>query len=208
MDGPRQRCGVLLAGGTSTRFGGGPKGLASLGAMRVADGPLRALERVCDEVVIAANDPDATVWFASHTIVRDAIPGRGALGALETALRAANGRTLVVCAWDMPFVTAATLETLAAVVDAGASCCVPQHADGLLEPLCAAYAPICADVATALLAQGERAAHLVQQACGGVGWSIADHVSGEQATRVFFNVNTHDDLRLAASWLTLHPNLA
>ena len=203
---PQPRCGVLLAGGAGTRFGGAAKGLIQLGTERVADGPLRALAAVCGDVVIAANDPAAASWFPARRVVRDRVAGLGALGALETALRAAGGRIVVVCAWDMPFVTAAILAQLAAVVEAGASCCVPMHIDGQLEPLCAAYAASCAPVASELLDYGERAAHALIDAVAGSHWSIATTLSPDDAARTFFNVNTPDDLRRAASWCLPLPD--
>ena len=197
------RCGVLLAGGASTRFGGAAKGLIPLGDSRVADGPLRALATVCGNVMIAANDPAAESWFPGRSVIRDRVAGLGALGALETALLASTGHSVVVCAWDMPFVSAAVLSKLAEVVDAGATCCVPMHADGQLEPLCAAYATRCGRVASELLASGERAAHALIDAVGGSTWPIDGTLSAADAERTFFNVNTHADLLRAASWTLL-----
>lgn len=200
-----QRCGVLLAGGGSTRFGGSPKGLATLGATRVCEYVLRALGDVCDEVVIAANDPDAARWFPGYRIVPDRIANLGALGALDTALLAAAGRTAVVCAWDMPFVTPALLDTFARAVESGESCCVPMHADGRHEPLCAAYGPSCASLVTELLSCGERAAHLLCERAGGRPWETASHLDAETVVRTFHNINTPDDLARAESWVAVAP---
>jgi molybdenum cofactor guanylyltransferase len=192
MRAPRSRCGVLLAGGASARFAGPPKGLAPFGAARLADIALAALVGACDRVVIAANDPDAERWFPEHQIVRDVLPGRGALSALETAMLSAGDDTVVVCAWDMPFVTAALLDTLAIAVERGACACVPQHSTGVYEPLCASYHPSCASVVVSLLATGERAAYTLVGACHAEAWPIA--AADED---VFFNVNTLDDLTRA-----------
>ena len=202
MTGTRQRRrGVLLAGGASSRFGGVAKGLLPLGDMRLADAALAALRETCDDVVIAANDHTAEFWFREHPVVRDSEAGRGALGALETALLAADGATVVVCAWDMPFISADVLTQLAHVVEAGATCCVPIHADSSAEPLCAAYAPACAAVASALLARGERSAQALWRAVDGASWDIDAMLTPERAARTFFNVNTPDDLRRAESWV-------
>lgn len=196
-----QRCGVLLAGGGSTRFGGSPKGLAALGATRVCEYALRALGDVCDEVVIAANDPDAAQWFPGYRIVPDRVAGLGALGALETALLTAAGRTAVVCAWDMPFVTTAMLDEFARIVEAGANCCVPFHDDGRQEPLCAAYGPSCTTLVTTLLRDGERTAQRLAELAGASRWRTASHLGAERAVRTFHNINTPDDLARAESWL-------
>jgi molybdopterin-guanine dinucleotide biosynthesis protein A len=163
------------------------------------DGALHALTALCDDVVIAANEPAAFEWFPCFRVVQDATPGLGALGALVTALQAANGRTALVCAWDMPFVTATLLSPVVAAVDAGASCCVPMHASGQLEPLCAAYGPGCADVALTMLREGERAAHALHARMGGTVWRV--DAATDAAQGAFFNVNTPDDLERAQSWL-------
>ena len=204
-DSRQPRCGVLLAGGAGARFGGAAKGLMPLGNGRVADGPLRVLTALCDEVLIAANAADAESWFPAHRVVRDRSPGLGALGALETALQAAHGRNVLVCAWDMPFVTEKLLGQLIAIVEDARACCVPVHASGRMEPLCAAYAVACATVARDMLARGERAAHIFANACNGFHWPIDLSMSPADAERTFFNVNTPDDLRRAESWLLPQP---
>ncbi len=202
----RAHCGVLLAGGRSARFGGSPKGLLAFGGGRLADGPLRALTACCDEVVIAANDADAESWFPGMRVVRDVNPSLGALGALLTALQAGGGRSVVVSAWDMPFVTTAVLRAVVDEVSHGARCCVPQHADGSLEPLCAAYAPSCLDVAAQLLADGERAAHALCSHVHGVQWAIGQQPDTLVREHTFLNINTPDDLHRAESWFHLHSS--
>ncbi|MCC7051708.1 MAG: molybdenum cofactor guanylyltransferase [Gemmatimonadaceae bacterium] len=207
--GRRRRCGVLLAGGAGTRFGGAPKGLAPFGDGRLCDGALAALQGCCDrngdEVIVAANDPDAVGWFPALRVVPDAVPdavpGRGALAALAAAFQAAGDATVIVCAWDLPFVTTALLAALARVVEAGATACVPVHPDGTAEPLCAAWAPSCAASAATLLAANERAGHALLHAVRGVRWPVAEHLRDAEAERIFHNVNTRDDLRRALAWL-------
>ena len=197
----RARRGVLLAGGASARFGGAPKGLTCLGSARLADYPLRALLATCDEVWIAANDPLAATWFPAHHVIGDVVPGLGGLGALATALGGGDGTTTVVCAWDMPFVTAALLDTLAAAVEDGAACAIPQHANGMLEPLCGAYGPAASAAVVALLARDERAAQSLPQALGGFRWPIDP--SPDDTPPPCFNVNTTADLERARTWLGL-----
>lgn len=203
----RPRCGVLLAGGTSSRFDRGLKGLAPLGGRRLADWPMLALQAACDTVIIAANDPDAGSWFPGHAVVRDMGDERSAINALHTALRAApSDSILIVCAWDMPLVTGAVLTALAHRVAAGARCCVPMHPDGRLEPLCAAYDPaVCLPALEAMLHRGERAAQGLAAAAHGVRWPIAERLSAGLTPDTFFNVNTADDLLIAADRLHFHP---
>ena len=155
-----------------------------------------------------ANAPDAGEWFPAHRVVRDIVPGVGALSALQTAMVAGHGRTVVVCAWDMPFVNAELLEALVTAVESGSECCVPLHDDGRLEPLCAAYAAECADAATWLLDAGERAAHALADAVGGTRWPVNDLSADRDGQRTFFNVNTPADLTRAADWIDFLPELS
>lgn len=178
----------------------------AFGDGRLTDGPLRALTTCCDDVLIAANDAEAESWFPGLRVVRDLEPGLGALGALATALRAADRRSVVVCAWDMPFVTAAVLTELLARIADGALCCVPQHADGTIEPLVAAYDAQCATVAAELLVTGERAAHALSARVRGTRWMIAEQPIATVQAHTFFNVNTPDDLQRAESWRPLHSH--
>jgi molybdopterin-guanine dinucleotide biosynthesis protein A len=191
---------VLLAGGANVRFGGRPKGLELLGTMRMADHVLAALDAVCDDVVVGANSDDAAVWFPGRRIVRDRAPGLGALGALESALHVSDDATIVVCAWDMPSVTSEVLDALATLVDNGASCAVPQHDDGRLEPLCAAYASRLAPEVTRMLDAGVRAAHAIFDEHQGVALAVSVLAAPGDGSRTFFNVNTPAQLAQAAHW--------
>jgi molybdenum cofactor guanylyltransferase len=197
----RSPCGVLLAGGASTRFNGEPKGLAPFGGRRLADFALASLTASSDEVMVACNDPRAARWFPAHQIVADSVRGLGALGALRTALQAANGRDVVVCAWDMPMVGSALLRRVAAVVRDGAMCCVPMHGDQL-EPLCAAYSARCLPIIEQMLERGDRAARDLLKVAGGQALKFGPEADADLLVRRFFNVNTPDDLVMAQRLLT------
>jgi molybdenum cofactor guanylyltransferase len=187
--------GVLLAGGASSRFGGVHKGLLPFAGRRLADFPLDALGSVCDDICIAANDPAAESWFPGRRVVRDDRTGLGALGALRTALTVADGRIVVVCAWDLPLIRAEILRELAEVVQHGSTCCVPELATGS-EPLCAAYdSAFCLPVIERMIHEGDLAAHRVPAIAGGHAWRPSTPHDSAMAARAFFNVNTPDDLR-------------
>jgi molybdenum cofactor guanylyltransferase len=195
-------CGVLLAGGSATRHGGEAKGLLPFAGRRLADAALEALHSTCEAVVIAANDSAAERWFAPDRVVRDTGDVRGGLAALQTALSAAAPRHALVCAWDMPFVTADLLRALQHQVMEGAPAAVPTHPDGSREPLCAAYRSSLLADASRLLAAGERAAHALTAQLPDTAWPITAYLTPDTAQRVFFNVNTAHDLARATAWLS------
>ena len=88
-------------------------------------------------------------------------------------------------------------------VELGTACCVPVHGDGAVEPLCAAYdGRLCHPKALqALLFSDAGAAKSVLEMTDGTRWSIDENLRPEEAARIFSNVNTPDDLRMAQHWL-------
>jgi molybdopterin-guanine dinucleotide biosynthesis protein A len=178
-------------------MGGAPKGLFVVEGRRI-------LDRLVDEAIAAfgtdpllvANAPDAARWRAGLPPVADLIPETGTLGGLYTAVVA--GPAPIVCvAWDMPFVRAPLLRRLAEGL-ASADVFLPAS-DGRrgVEPLCAGYGPGCAEPMRAAIARGDFRAiafHPVVR----VGILPAAEVARfGPPERLFFNVNTAEDLAAA-----------
>lgn len=157
--------GVLLAGGEARRFDGLPKGLAKVDDIRIADRILAALRGATDSQIVVSNDVRAAEWFPALRVTADAVPGLGPLAGIETALRAADGASILVVAWDMPFVTTPLLRGMRALGEIGAAAVVPAHGDPpVLEALCAYYASQALDTCSRLLMEGERRAHALCEA--------------------------------------------
>lgn len=189
--------GVILAGGGATRFGGRPKGLELVGGMRILDRLVAEFtEALGGEPLLVANAPDAPSWRAGLRVVPDTRPGLGSLGGIYTAVL--EGPAPVVCvAWDMPFVSAALIRRLAdglAAYDA-----LLPESDGRrgVEPLCAAYGPACTAAIAASLDRGDLRAIGFHREVR-VGTLPLDEVRRlGDPERLFFNVNTADDLAKA-----------
>ncbi len=90
--------GILLAGGTSSRFGS-PKELAVVDGETLGDRAWRLLGEACDERIRVGLGDD---------------PGTGPVAAIAAGLRAASHEIAVVIPVDMPRLTAAALHELAA----------------------------------------------------------------------------------------------
>jgi molybdopterin-guanine dinucleotide biosynthesis protein A len=112
--------GILLVGGTSSRFGS-PKELAEYEGETLADRAWRLLGEVCDDRVAVGRGglPD---------------PGTGPVAAIAAGLRAAAHEVAVVIPVDMPLLTGGALRLLAgacrdaAVAQAGPlPCAVARH---------------------------------------------------------------------------------
>jgi molybdopterin-guanine dinucleotide biosynthesis protein A len=151
---------------------------------------------------VVANDPRAAEWFPGLRIVADDQPGMGPLAGLATALRAAHGASVLVVAWDMPFVPAPLLRGMRARGEAGASAVVPVHgAPPHAEPLCAYYAADALATCLDLLARGERRAAALTESLEKV-VTIPEVVLAEHGdpSRIFTSVDSLAELeRLGGS---------
>ena len=189
--------GAIVAGGLATRFGGRPKGLELVGGVRILDRLVDVFVTAFGEPpLLIANVPEGPSWRPGLRTVRDVIPSLGALGGIYTAVREAPAPVVLV-AWDMPFVTPGLLVELAVGLDAADACLPESDGPRGVEPLCAAYGPAVGPAIEDGLARGDRRA-------------IAFHdsvrvaiLNGEKIRnfgdpgRLFFNVNTAEDLALA-----------
>jgi molybdenum cofactor guanylyltransferase len=130
--------GALLAGGSGSRLGSGSKAAVLLGGQPLASYPALALAAVCDRVaVVCKRDtalPDLSGVERWDEPDEPLHPLTGIVHALETA-----GGPVLVCAADMPFVTADACRTL--LQAAGASSAVVATADGVVQPTFGLYAP-------------------------------------------------------------------
>ena len=129
--------GVVLAGGGGRRIGG-DKATATLAGRPLISYPLAVLGAVLAEVVVVAKAATrlppldgVEVWIEPQR------PQHPVIGIVE-ALRRADGRTVLVCACDMPLLDAATVSALAHLDPRGASAVVANSAHGL-QPLLGCY---------------------------------------------------------------------
>jgi molybdopterin-guanine dinucleotide biosynthesis protein A len=130
--------GALLAGGSGSRLGRSSKPAAELAGRPLITYPLTALASVCERVVVVCKpDTDLPELPGAERWDEPAEP-RHPLTGIVHALVTADAPVLV-CAADMPFVTADACRTLL-----GAAATVPAVvavADGVLQPTFALYAP-------------------------------------------------------------------
>jgi molybdopterin-guanine dinucleotide biosynthesis protein A len=187
----------VLAGGGATRFGGRPKGLETIGGMRILDRLVDALtEALGEPPLLVANAPDASTWRPDLRVVADVRPGLGALGGIYTAV--VETPAPVVCvAWDMPFVSPALVRALAAGLTTHDAMLAESDGRRGVEPLCAAYGPACREAIAGTLEAGDLRAIGFHPRIS-VGILPLSQVRGfGDPELLFFNVNTADDLARA-----------
>ncbi len=162
----------------------------------IADGALADLRDVTTSQLVVANDARASGWFPGEHVVADAVAGLGPLAGIETALAAANGRAVLVLAWDMPFVPVHLLRELARRGTAGARAVVPRHGARMqLQPLCAYYPVASLEVCRRLLERGERRAASLAEALPNVEWMRDGELApfGDPAS-MFTSIDTPEQL--------------
>jgi molybdopterin-guanine dinucleotide biosynthesis protein A len=189
--------GAVLAGGGATRFGGRPKGLEVIGGERILDRLVRVLTAALGgEPLLVANAADAAEWRPGLRVVPDVRPGLGSLGGIYTAVVQAPAPVVCV-AWDMPFVSPELVGRLAAGLDQFDALLPESDGRRGVEPLCAAYGPACAGAIAASLDRGDlRAIGFHRDVRVGT-LPLAQVRALGDPERLFFNVNTADDLAKA-----------
>jgi molybdenum cofactor guanylyltransferase len=183
--------GIVLAGGLGRRIGGA-KAVVELRGRPLISYPLEAMQASLSDVMVLAKAdtelpslPGVTVWVESD-------PLRHPLVGIVEGLSAAAGRPVVVCAADLPFVTAELITGLAATAPHGASAVVTG----------------CGEIVQPLLARYEQSAgpHLADALRASPPPRLRDAVGGLVSVRlevedpeVLFNVNAPEDLLRAAA---------
>jgi molybdopterin-guanine dinucleotide biosynthesis protein A len=191
--------GVILAGGRATRMGGGDKSLRDLGGERIL---ARVIERLSPQVAslaINANGDPARFAEFGLPVIPDSVEGfagplAGVLAGLDWAAHE-GAETIVTAAADTPFFPADLVPRL------------QLAAEGMDHPLALAASPegrhptfglwpvmLREDLRVALLGGLRK----VVQWTDRHGGRIAEFPGGDPDP--FFNVNTPEDLALAARW--------
>lgn len=189
--------GAILAGGEARRLGGVPKGLLAVGGRRILDRLADAfVEALGEPPLLVANAPEAAGWRRDLRVVADLRSGAGTLAGLHAAVCLAPAPVVCV-AWDMPFVPAGLIRHLGLLL-AGHDVVVPASGGPRgVEPLCAAYGPAAGPAMAAALDRGDLRAIGFHPAVRVRVLREAEVLQFGRPERIFFNVNTPDDLQRA-----------
>ena len=186
--------GVVLAGGSNTRFAGLPKGLTIVDGQRVVDRVLDALRPVCDELLLITNDLAVQEAVSSVVARPDVRAERSSLVGLHSALTHCRDAALVV-AWDMPFVSTALFARLREVGQASKGTAVIPVGPYGPEPLCAYYPKDALQVVERQLEKAElQLAAFVNELPARVLLSPDEVTAFGPPSRLFANINSAGDL--------------
>jgi molybdopterin-guanine dinucleotide biosynthesis protein A len=106
----RDLTGILLVGGSSTRFGS-PKALARLGDETLAERAWRLLQEMCAETIAVGKRADALPL--PFPILDDGSSVRAPIAGLVAGLRAASHDLSIALPVDVPLLSAASVGALA-----------------------------------------------------------------------------------------------
>lgn len=165
------------------------KALLELAGKTLIARVLDCLSRLCDELIISANEADLYAHLPGR-IIPDVIPGCGALSGIHAGLAAMRNERAVVVACDMPFLSLSLLRYMV-ILASGHDVVVPRYG-GYYEPLHAVYSVNCVGHIEKLVAEEPR--RVV---------ALYEHVRIREVTEAevrlfgaelaFFNVNAPED---------------
>lgn len=184
---------AIQAGGQSSRIGQ-DKAFTRLAGKPLIEHVITKLYGLGDELLITTNNPEKYQYLGLRT-VPDRLPYTGAVIGLHSAISAASHEHVLSVACDMPFLNRNLLQHLIDL-STRADVVVPFY-NGEFEPFHAVYSRKCAAAIESALAQKRmRMIGFYDQ--------VSVHKVGDieinsldPAGLSFFNINTHNDLRLA-----------
>lgn len=197
--------GIVVAGGTSRRFGPEDKALATVAGSSMLRHVVDALEPIVDDVVVncrAIQHPTFESELSGHDRIRfaiDPVPDGGPVVGLESACAAVNDDVALVVGCDFPLVTTTALASMLTRLESRAADAVVPWADGRRQPLCGAYRVDALEAAIDALGsvRGRRVGEVHERL-------VVHDVSVEElpgSDRAFWNVNTRADLERAERFL-------
>lgn len=197
MAGKLSACGVILAGGQSSRMGVN-KALLDFHGEPLIQRLANRFQAWFDQVVVVTNTPDVYA-FLGLPMAGDRIPGLGPLGGLEAGLTASRHAHAFFCATDMPFVSEGLVRFM--VQTAPQYDVVVPFLQGEYEPMHAVYSQSCLPHITELIdARRLKLLNIYEGARLRTVTEDEVRAFGDPA-RLFFNCNTPADLEQARAWV-------
>jgi molybdenum cofactor guanylyltransferase len=184
--------GVILAGGQGTRIGGG-KATVNLRGRPLISYPLDAMWRALGSVAIVAKIDTELPSVAGVTVWIEPDEPRHPLVGIVHALGLADGRAVMVCPVDLPFLTPRLIRRIVQC-DRGRAPAAIASLDGRTQPLLGCYQPATLAPLTDALGRPDVP---VREAVALLGPVLVDPEDADE----LFNINSPDDLLQASAML-------
>lgn len=205
----KEIAGIILAGGQSSRMGGGDKGLLELDGRSVLAHLVARLEPQVDRLALNANGDASRFAAFGLPVVADTIEGfagplAGVLSGLEWASSARLAKAVSAAA-DTPFVPLDLVGRLSASVDGNPNAIAVACSAGRRHPVFALWPVALRSALARALANGERRVSAFIDAHEHVEVEFSLASPGNRPVDPFFNINTPQDLEEAERMLKDHP---
>jgi molybdopterin-guanine dinucleotide biosynthesis protein A len=133
---PVKVTGIVLAGGLSSRMGEDKSRMPFKGKPLIMYG-IEALSPLCEKVIISSNFP--VYDFTGCDVWPDELPVGAPINGLYSCLKRSETAWNLVLSCDMPFTGTELFAYLLEQAHDDEDALIPQHAEGLAEPLCGLY---------------------------------------------------------------------
>jgi molybdenum cofactor guanylyltransferase len=203
--------GVILAGGSARRMGGGDKGLMDLAGRPMLAHVISRFAPQVSHLILNANGDAGRFAPFGLTVVADAEalsgdggcgPLAGLMAAMEWAGRLQDVSAIASVSTDVPFLPADLVSRLEAERGSGAAIAASA---GRLHPVIGIWPLALRDQVAAALQDGRRSLQAFAKAVNATTVAFPPVSIGGQTIDPFFNANTPDDLTLARTVLAGQP---
>jgi len=200
------RSAIILAGGTSSRFGQ-DKGVLYLANEPLTKYVIDAISTIVDEKIIVTNSKAQAEKYAkiggpNAQVLIDAYDVRGTLVGALTGFEKAHGKYSLLVPCDTPFISKDVVLLLFELC-VNKTAAIPRWPNGYTEPLQAVYCTrLATEAAKMALSEGKLDLRSMVEKLHGVRY-VSTLVLQQLDTglRTFFNINTPLDLKKAENML-------
>ncbi len=193
--------GVILAGGSNSRFGGRIKAKMLIAGKPVISWILDAMEGLFDEILIVTNTPEEFKLLSNCRLVPDQFLKVGPIGGIHAALKAASSDAIFVFAGDMPLVNRDLIMRQIEYFKKNKCDVLVPLIGTEIEPLHAIYNYSITEVLEKQLM--DETDYSVRKLFKQLNVKYLELEDSEATRNSFFNVNTQSDLSLAEKILSI-----
>lgn len=184
--------GVILAGGTGSRFGGIAKSNITVDGERIISRIIRTIEGLFNEIIIVTNTPSEFPDLSHYRIAADHFRNAGPLAGIHSGLKSSENDSIFVFAGDMPFLSKEIIaQQIRQFMLNDYEILIPRMGE-LIEPLHSIYRVSVLERLERFLAVGKNRA--VRDFLSGMHADYFILQDSEQNRRAFTNINSQWDI--------------
>jgi molybdopterin-guanine dinucleotide biosynthesis protein A len=184
--------GVILAGGSSKRFGGITKANVVIDGETIISRIISTISDFFDEIIIVTNKPEEFQEYIKYKIVKDQFLKAGPLGGIHAALKTSSEDAIFVFAGDMPFLNKEIISDQINEFNKKEHDVFIPKVDKFIEPLHAIYRKSALNHLERFLLEGKSRA--VRDFLSEVNVGYLQMTKNEKTDIAFVNINSPSDL--------------